>query len=43
MLFGWWWAQYVAALALLFWLVPETFEAFEQWRDNGGDQGGQGD
>ncbi len=26
-LFGWWWAQYVAALALLFWLLPETREA----------------
>ncbi|MFI5283074.1 MAG: cation transporter [Candidatus Dormibacterales bacterium] len=24
---GWWWIQYVAALALLWWLVPETREA----------------
>jgi divalent metal cation (Fe/Co/Zn/Cd) transporter len=29
MLFGWWWAQYVAAFALLIWLVPETREAIE--------------
>lgn len=29
MVFGWWWAQYVAALALLIWLVPETREAIE--------------
>jgi len=34
MLFGWWWAQYVAALALLIWLVPEAREAFWAWRDN---------
>jgi divalent metal cation (Fe/Co/Zn/Cd) transporter len=32
---GWWWAQYVAALALLVWLVPETREALEEWRHNG--------
>lgn len=29
MLFGWWWAQYVAAFAFLIWLVPETREAIE--------------
>ena len=29
---GWWWAQYVAALALLIWLVPETREAVEAAR-----------
>lgn len=31
---GLWWAQYVAALALLIWLVPETREALEsaEWR-----------
>jgi divalent metal cation (Fe/Co/Zn/Cd) transporter len=33
-LFGWWWAQYVAAIALLIWLVPEAREAFWAWRDN---------
>ena len=33
-LFGWWWAQYIAALALLIWLVPEAREAFWAWRDN---------
>jgi divalent metal cation (Fe/Co/Zn/Cd) transporter len=27
--FGLWWMQYVAALALLIWLVPETREAIE--------------
>ena len=26
---GWWWVQYIAALGLLVWLVPETLEA---WR-----------
>jgi divalent metal cation (Fe/Co/Zn/Cd) transporter len=29
MLLGWWWVQYVAALALLIWLIPETREALE--------------
>jgi divalent metal cation (Fe/Co/Zn/Cd) transporter len=29
MLLGWWWMQYVAALALLIWLIPETREALE--------------
>jgi divalent metal cation (Fe/Co/Zn/Cd) transporter len=33
MLFGLWWAQYVAALALLIWLVPETREALEAGRE----------
>lgn len=37
---GWWWAQYVAALTLLLWLVPETREAFEEWRHNGVNHGG---
>lgn len=32
MLAGLWWAQYVAALILLVWLVPETREAFESAR-----------
>lgn len=29
LLFHWWWADYVMALALLFWLVPETRETIE--------------
>jgi divalent metal cation (Fe/Co/Zn/Cd) transporter len=29
MLLGWWWMQYIAALALLIWLVPETREAIQ--------------
>jgi divalent metal cation (Fe/Co/Zn/Cd) transporter len=29
MLSGWWWMQYIAALALLIWLVPETREAIQ--------------
>lgn len=29
MVLGWWWAEYVAAFALLIWLVPETREALE--------------
>ncbi len=29
MLFGWWWADYVGAFALLIWLVPETRESIE--------------
>jgi divalent metal cation (Fe/Co/Zn/Cd) transporter len=37
LLLGWWWAQYVAALALLIWLVPEAREAFWAWRDNARD------
>lgn len=37
---GWWWAQYVAALTLLLWLVPETREALEEWRHNGANHGG---
>ncbi len=36
---GLWWAQYIAALLLLAWLVPETREAFEHRRDNEPDQG----
>jgi divalent metal cation (Fe/Co/Zn/Cd) transporter len=28
----WWWAEYIAALALLIWLVPETREAIEEAR-----------
>jgi divalent metal cation (Fe/Co/Zn/Cd) transporter len=32
MVLGLWWVQYVGALALLIWLVPETREAFEAAR-----------
>jgi divalent metal cation (Fe/Co/Zn/Cd) transporter len=28
-LLGFWWLQYIAAVALLIWLVPETREALE--------------
>ena len=30
--FGWWWADSLAALALLYWLVPEAREALESAR-----------
>ena len=41
-LFGWWWAQYIAALALLIWLVPETREAVEAARNpTGGHEPGR--
>ena len=33
MLLGLWWVQYICALALLIWLIPETREAFEAARD----------
>lgn len=39
---GWWWIQYVAALFLLGWLVPEAREAIEAWRHNGLNHGGKG-
>lgn len=39
---GWWWVQYVAALLLLGWLVPEAREAVEEWRHNGPNNGGKG-
>jgi divalent metal cation (Fe/Co/Zn/Cd) transporter len=42
MLFGWWWAQYVAALTLLVWLIPETREALAERPHNGSHQGGKG-
>lgn len=29
---GWWWVEYLAALGLLWWLVPEAREAFEAGR-----------
>jgi divalent metal cation (Fe/Co/Zn/Cd) transporter len=31
-LFGWWWAEYIAALLFLVWLARETWEAFEEAR-----------
>ena len=31
-LFGWWWADTIAAVALLVWLVPETMEALTNAR-----------
>ena len=34
-LFGWWWAENVAALLFLFWLVRETLDAFEEAHDGG--------
>jgi divalent metal cation (Fe/Co/Zn/Cd) transporter len=43
MLTGWWWIEYVAALALLIWLIPETREALEDRRHNGASQRGQGE
>jgi divalent metal cation (Fe/Co/Zn/Cd) transporter len=37
-LFGWWWAEDVASLLFLFWLVGETREALEEAREgHGGD------
>jgi len=32
-LFGWWWAEDVASLLFLVWLVGETREALEEARD----------
>ena len=32
-LFGWWWAEDVAALGFLFWLVKENWEAFQETRE----------
>jgi divalent metal cation (Fe/Co/Zn/Cd) transporter len=43
MVTGWWWIEYVAALALLIWLIPETREALEDRRHNGSSQRGQGE
>jgi divalent metal cation (Fe/Co/Zn/Cd) transporter len=37
MLLGWWWMQYIAALALLIWLVPETREAIQAALSGGHD------
>jgi divalent metal cation (Fe/Co/Zn/Cd) transporter len=30
---GWWWVEYIAAVALLQWLVPEALEAIEAARE----------
>jgi divalent metal cation (Fe/Co/Zn/Cd) transporter len=37
--FGWWWAEDVAALVFLFWLVGETREAFEEAREGAQEEG----
>ncbi|TMC81303.1 MAG: cation transporter [Chloroflexi bacterium] len=42
MVTGWWWIEYVAALALLIWLVPEAREALQERRHNGASQGDKG-
>lgn len=36
--FGWWWADPVAALAMLPWVVREGWEAFEESQDDCGDE-----
>lgn len=41
-LLGWWWIQYIAAVLLLVWLIPETREAQKEARDNGAIQGDRG-
>jgi divalent metal cation (Fe/Co/Zn/Cd) transporter len=33
---GWWWADSVAALALLYWIVPEAREALQAARSGNG-------
>jgi divalent metal cation (Fe/Co/Zn/Cd) transporter len=30
---GWWWVEYIAAIALLWWLAGEAREALEAARD----------
>jgi divalent metal cation (Fe/Co/Zn/Cd) transporter len=42
MVTGWWWIEYVAALALLIWLIPEAHEALEDRRHNGASQRDKG-
>ncbi|HEY0831364.1 MAG TPA: cobalt transporter [Candidatus Dormibacteraeota bacterium] len=42
MVTGWWWIEYVAALALLIWLIPEAREALEDRRHNGASQRDKG-
>jgi divalent metal cation (Fe/Co/Zn/Cd) transporter len=36
---GWWWAEDVASLVFLYWLVQETREAFEAIGEEGEDEG----
>jgi divalent metal cation (Fe/Co/Zn/Cd) transporter len=38
-LFHWWWAEDVASLLFLFWLLGETREALEEAREEHGDKG----
>jgi len=33
-LFHWWWAEGIAALVFLFWLIGETREAFAEARES---------
>jgi hypothetical protein len=35
-LLGWWWAEYIAAAGLLYWLIGETREAVEAAREGRG-------
>ncbi len=37
-LLGWWWAEDIAALAFLVWLIGETREAFEEAREGAGEE-----
>jgi divalent metal cation (Fe/Co/Zn/Cd) transporter len=39
-LFGWWWAEYLAALVFLVWLIKETVEVFEGTREKKNQMGG---
>jgi len=32
-LFGWWWADPLAALAMVYFIVKEGREAIEEWRE----------
>ncbi len=42
-LFGWWWAEGVAALLFLVWLARETREAFEEAREDSNSEGSDHD
>jgi hypothetical protein len=37
-LFHWWWAQDVASLLFLFWLIGESHEALEEAREGDADE-----